>query len=207
MRPVRLLALFASMWLIFQAGSPADAQQKKGKLDKKALDKLAELARSDVDTLLKRFDTNGDGYLSRDELPPIMLRGLEKSDKNGDDKLDRQELGAFLTQIRRVLEKEGLEKPKPGTSEKPTTPPAKGTPKKTDRAEKKGPPPGFGPGGRLGPDFDALDKDADGRLTPDELKGSSFADRFDEIDTNKDGKIDKKEFEAYLKKQADKKSP
>jgi Ca2+-binding EF-hand superfamily protein len=58
-----------------------------------------------------------------------------------------------------------------------------------------------------GPDFDALDKDADGRLTRDELKGTPFFDKFDEIDTNKDGKIDKKEFAAYLKKQAEKKSP
>ena len=52
----------------------------------------------------------------------------------------------------------------------------------------------------LGPDFDALDKNADGRLTRDELKGTRFHAVFDEIDTNKDGKIDRKEFEAYLKK-------
>ena len=39
-------------------------------------------------------------------------------------------------------------------------------------------------------------------LTPDELKGTPFAEHFDEIDTNKDGKIDRKEFEAYLRKQA-----
>jgi Ca2+-binding EF-hand superfamily protein len=69
---------------------------------------------------------------------------------------------------------------------------------------------GGGPGGAAaatGPDFDALDKNADGRLTREELKGTQWADRFDEIDTNKDGKIDKKEFAAYLKKQAEKKSP
>ncbi len=64
------------------------------------------------------------------------------------------------------------------------------------------------PGGAApaGPDFDALDRDADGRLTRDELKGTPFADKFDEIDTNKDGKIDKKEFAAYLAKQVEKKS-
>jgi Ca2+-binding EF-hand superfamily protein len=50
------------------------------------------------------------------------------------------------------------------------------------------------------PDFDALDRNADGRLTRDELKGTRFEAVFDQIDTNKDGKIDRKEFEAYLKK-------
>ncbi len=69
----------------------------------------------------------------------------------------------------------------------------------------RGGPGGFG--GPAGPDFDALDKNADGRLTRDELKGTPYADKFDEIDTNRDGKIDKKEFAAYLKKQAEKKSP
>jgi Ca2+-binding EF-hand superfamily protein len=68
---------------------------------------------------------------------------------------------------------------------------------------------GGGPG-RLGqaanrPDFDAFDKNADGRLTREELQGTPFADKFDEIDTNKDGKIDRKEFEAYLKKRDEKK--
>jgi Ca2+-binding EF-hand superfamily protein len=59
--------------------------------------------------------------------------------------------------------------------------------------------------GNQGPDFDDLDRNADGRLSRDELKGTPFADHFDEIDTNKDGKIDKNEFQAYLKKQAEKK--
>jgi Ca2+-binding EF-hand superfamily protein len=70
-----------------------------------------------------------------------------------------------------------------------------------------GPPGPGGFGGPSGPDFDALDKNADGRLTRDELKGTPYADKFEEIDANKDGKIDKKEFAAYLKKQAEKKSP
>jgi len=62
-----------------------------------------------------------------------------------------------------------------------------------------------GPGApNRGPDFDDLDKNADGRLTPDELKGTAFGDHFAEIDANQDGKIDRKEFEAYLKKQTEK---
>src|SRR5262249_2269094 len=48
-----------------------------------------------------------------------------------------------------------------------------------------------------GPDFDALDLNADGRLTRAELAGTPYAALFDEIDANRDGKIDPKEFKAY----------
>jgi Ca2+-binding EF-hand superfamily protein len=66
--------------------------------------------------------------------------------------------------------------------------------------------PGAGPGAApAGPDFDALDRNADGRLTRDELKGTPFASRFDEIDTNRDGQIDRREFEEFLKREAQKK--
>jgi Ca2+-binding EF-hand superfamily protein len=67
------------------------------------------------------------------------------------------------------------------------------------------PNPGARPPQPLGPDFDSLDLNADGRLTRDELKGTPFFDKFDQIDTNKDGKIDRKEWEAYLRKEAEKK--
>jgi Ca2+-binding EF-hand superfamily protein len=60
-----------------------------------------------------------------------------------------------------------------------------------------------GPAGAPSADFDDLDRNADGRLTREELKGTPYLEHFDEIDTNKDGKIDKKEFQAYLKKEAE----
>jgi Ca2+-binding EF-hand superfamily protein len=63
-----------------------------------------------------------------------------------------------------------------------------------------------GPAGAPSADFDDLDRNADGRLTREELKGTPYFEHFDEIDTNKDGKIDKKEFQAYLKKEAEKKA-
>ncbi|HXL16070.1 MAG TPA: EF-hand domain-containing protein, partial [Streptosporangiaceae bacterium] len=72
-------------------------------------------------------------------------------------------------------------------------------------ANQKGAPPGaFGQGPQR-PDFDALDRDADGRLSRAELKGTPYASRFDEIDTNRDGQIDRREFEAFLKREAEKK--
>ena len=67
-------------------------------------------------------------------------------------------------------------------------------------------PGGYGPGGSGGPgggpDFDSLDKNADGRLTPNELKGTPLAQRFAEIDADNSGQIDRREFDRFLKKQA-----
>jgi Ca2+-binding EF-hand superfamily protein len=72
------------------------------------------------------------------------------------------------------------------------------------KGPKKGPPAAAGfP--RNQPDFDALDANADGRLTREELAGSPLLRQFEEIDTNRDGRIDRREFEAYLKKQAEQK--
>jgi EF hand len=69
-------------------------------------------------------------------------------------------------------------------------------PSASSRSKREGP---FGPGGGSGPDFDALDRNADGRLTPDELKGTPWAARFVEIDTDGNGPIDRREFESFLR--------
>ncbi len=65
--------------------------------------------------------------------------------------------------------------------------------------------PGGGPFAHAGPDFDALDKNADGRLTPDELKGTPLAARFAEIDTDGNGSIDRRKFENFVRREAAKK--
>jgi Ca2+-binding EF-hand superfamily protein len=69
---------------------------------------------------------------------------------------------------------------------------------------------GGGPGAGRGPaipDFDAYDKDADGRLTREEVKGTPLEALFDAMDANKDGKVSRKEFDAYYRKQAEKNPP
>lgn len=125
-----------------------------------------------VDSLLTQFDTNKDGKISKDEARGRLADNFAQLDKNKDGFLDRSELRAVAEKM---------------------------------LALKKGPFPG-GPGGPggfpTGPDFDALDKNADGRLTKEELQGTPYFQRFDEIDTNRDGRIDRREFEAFLRKKS-----
>jgi len=68
-------------------------------------------------------------------------------------------------------------------------------------AQKKGPG-GPGPFAVEADDFNALDRDADGRLTRAELKNSRWLTRFAEIDTNNDGRLDRREFEAHQRQPA-----
>jgi Ca2+-binding EF-hand superfamily protein len=144
---------------------------------KKGPAEIRELLKLSPDEFIKRFDRNKDGMLSKDELPPFLARAFDRFDSNRDGKLDKKEVEQMLQSLRRMVANSG----NPGG-------------------------PRLGPAGE-GPDFDALDRNADGRLTRDELKGTPYFDKFDEIDTNKDGKIDRKEFAAWLKKQAEKRAP
>jgi Ca2+-binding EF-hand superfamily protein len=130
-----------------------------------------------VNIILKRFDTNHDGKISREEAKGPLAKNFDKIDTNHDGYLDRKELQAFLAK------RPGAQQGK-GKADSQARQPAKPTI----------------------PDFDALDSDADGRLSRQELAGTPLAEAFDEMDTNKDGKIDRKEFEAYFQKQADKKA-
>ena len=169
----------------------------------------------------ERFDANNDGKLDRAEVTR-MLQGLriffglqDAGDKNAqvealvtkllarfdtdkDSKISKTEAKARLADSFGLLDrnKDGF----------------------LDRAElralarrilanqkgggfKGGPFKGAGP--RL--DFDALDSNADGRLTRKEVRGSPMEKLFDQIDTNRDGRISREEFETYLEKSIPKK--
>ncbi len=166
-----------------------------------------------------RADRNNDGKLDKEEVgtllavlrkqlgqpqPPdpqqvdqIVRKFLERFDANKDGQVSKNEaMGALAAEFERLdanqdgfLDRDELRKfavQFAGT----TAPPGKPRP----------------PEPRVDiPDFDAFDKDADGRLTGDEVKGAAFADRFTAMDANKDGKVDRKEFEGYFRKQAAKK--
>jgi Ca2+-binding EF-hand superfamily protein len=124
-----------------------------------------------VNSILERMDTNKDGKISKSEAKNRMADAFDQIDTNKDGFLDRKELLGMAQRL------------------------AAGPPGR----------PGIPGGGRPGPfgprtdplDFDALDKNADGRLTKEELRGTRFANVFDAIDKNRDGKIDPSEWAAY----------
>jgi Ca2+-binding EF-hand superfamily protein len=168
-----------------------------GKLDRQEVEKMLQVVRQRLGSgsglagagkgaspqqivagLLQRQDTNKDGKISRDEARGPLARNFDLIDTNKDGYLDREEL---LRAVRRSL----VNNNGPGQ--------AKGETKAQPAAK---------PGSTV--DFDALDLNADGRLSRSELKGTPYERDFDLIDANKDGKIDRKEFQAYLKSQSEK---
>jgi Ca2+-binding EF-hand superfamily protein len=127
----------------------------------------------EVDALLRRLDTNKDGMISRDEAAG---RPLAKAFSQ----LDKNKDG-YLDRIELIpwVQRAAMAGPNQA---------GKGQPGAAQSSIY---------------DFDALDKDADGRLTREELRGTTWADAFDKIDTNKDGKVDRKEFETYARQLVD----
>ena len=228
--------LFLTGVLLLLAGAPGSGQPEEKK--KKPLPpQLAEMVKLSPAEFIKRFDKDGDGKLSADELPPFLARAIERNDVDGDNKLDRAEVEQMLQNLRFFF---GITTPQAGNVDrfvdkilqeqdankdgKIARAEAKGRLADSfaladtnkdgylDRAElralaqrliaQKG---GRGPGPAVvspaGPDFDALDKDADGRLSRAELRGTPFAERFAEIDADGSGAIDRREFERFLKRE------
>jgi Ca2+-binding EF-hand superfamily protein len=162
-----------------------------GKLDKKEVEQMLQVLRKRfgqeekkpavnsqqvdkaVARLLEQMDTDKDGKISRAEAKGRIAELFDQLDTNKNGFLDKNELRQAAMRLLAAQAAQGSKGAQP--------------PK---------------PAAITGPEFDDLDKNADGRLTKDELQGTPFGDHFDEIDTNKDGKIDRKEFEAYLKKLA-----
>jgi Ca2+-binding EF-hand superfamily protein len=136
-----------------------------------------EVARK-VDEIFNRLDTNKDGKISRDEAKGPLQIHFDQVDLNKDGFLDKEEVRRA---VERFLQRRPEEAAKGKGADKPVVPQPQI------------------------PDFDAFDLDADGRLSKEELSKTPFANRFDEMDTNKDGKIDRKEFEAFFKREAEKK--
>ena len=216
-----LLPLVATFLFVSTNSSPGSDDPKPTQI----APEVAKLIQGSAGDFIKRFDKNGDGYLTKDELPPRLAALFDKMDANGDGKLDKKEVTVMLQVLRKRL---GVAA---GTTDKkPAAQPdfdrmvanlleRMDTNKDgyLDRSELRQAAKQFLAAQRAGPakenpragpkfdDFDALDRNADGRLTRAELKDTPYEAVFDQIDTNKDGKIDKKEFETYLQKQAERK--
>jgi len=163
-------------------GSMTVLAQADNKEQKKKPPSVEELLKVDAKTFIKRFDKNKDGKLEKDELPPRLAEAFPKIDRNSDGKLDAKEVDEMMNMFRKRLAKD---KPQPSQPKKDAA-----APPETANV----------------PDFDSLDRNADGRLTREELKGKPLADHFERIDVNKDGKIDPKEYAAYFKKREEKKN-
>lgn len=132
------------------------------------------------------------------KLPPFIVELLKKSpeqfvkefDKNKDGYLQKDELPPFLQKPFERFDADSDNK-----LDRTETTQLLQAMRKLLAAQQPG-------GGQ--PDFDAFDKNADGRLTKEELKGTVWSGRFAAIDANGDGRIDRMEWEAYLRKKAEK---
>ena len=126
------------------------------------------LAAKRAEEFFKRLDTNGDGKITKDEVPEQAKRMVEmllrKAGKEQGDSISKEELSKLMAQ-------------RPGPGGQPG-------------AKPRGPQPRSG-GGRLPLFFQKLDSDKDGKLSKDEL--AKAAEKLDELDSNKDGKLDPRE--------------
>src|SRR5262249_931455 len=132
-----------------------------------------------LEQIFTRLDADKDGKISRAEAKGPLEKMFDQLDTNKDGFLDK-------TEVRRALARFGHKLPLDAGKGQALQKAIPSQPKI--------------------PDFDSLDLDADGRLSEDEVRKSPYADRFSEMDANKDGKVDRKEFEAFFKKEAAKKA-
>lgn len=190
--------------LIANAGAQQNAQQSPQNQNK-STDPNAP--RFDAKRFLKDHDTNGDGKLSKDELPAAARDEFADIDTNKDGFITLDELqqhAARMSQQRPQLTEVifyTIDIPEqPATTQELQT--AYNELRKLDkngdgkitedevkafREERKKQ--------RLDQIFDALDKNKDGKISKDEARGF-WADDFAQLDKNGDGVLDRQEVEA-----------
>jgi Ca2+-binding EF-hand superfamily protein len=159
----------ALLWLA--AGPTADIAR--------AADEPAKPANPENAQLFKKLDANADGQIAKDEVPEEQRRLLERlirnSDKNGDGKLSSDEFAAGLAE----------ERPKSEAGAGAPGGPGGGRP---------------GAGGQFDPGqfFRMMDRNGDGKVTPDEVpeeRRERFKENLGRIDENKDGAASLEEFQ------------
>lgn len=159
--------------------------------------------------LFKRLDRDGNGKLSGDEVPERMRGRMEIIDTDGDGAISRSEFQRVAERMQGASKKfagkgdPGQERPegngKPGESR------SKGKAEKKSKFAKKG-----GDGRDPEELFSRMDRNGDGKLAKDELRGP-LAENFDRLDANGDGFVTKDEIRnamaTFRRKQGDGKGP
>jgi Ca2+-binding EF-hand superfamily protein len=161
---------------------------------------IQELLKSTPEDFIKRFDKDGDGKLSKEEAPPAVAKGFEKSDRNGDGQLDRDEVRALQGVLRQLM---GTPPPPLGTTPDEVI----ANLLKQFDANKDGKLAKAEVKGRIAEAFDKLDQNQDGQLDRKELrflaertlaqqKAGPFAGAmpdFDALDKDADGRLSRAE--------------
>lgn len=128
------------------------------------------------------FDKNGDGKVTKDEMPKRMKeRMLPRADANGDGALEREE-------VKRLAERMGQGGGGPGTM-------GRGGPSGSVRDG-----PGVPGNGSFVERVMGFDKNGDGKVTKDEMPEQMQQRLLQRADTNDDGAIDKQEAEKMAER-------
>jgi len=205
-------ALFCTAVGLAGAQQPATgARPGNPGVDKNAGGKNAP--RFDAARFVKDHDKNGDGKLSKDELPQQAQQEFTQIDTNKDGALTAEELQQHADRMARQRPQlveilwYAVDIPEePATTHELQT--AYDQLRKLDkngdgkidenevkqfREERKKQ--------RMEHIFQALDKNKDGKISKDEARGL-WADNFDQLDKNKDGVLDQQEVDAAFSQQA-----
>ncbi len=146
---------------------PVAAQESKPKPGERDA-RRGKVPAKRAEQFFKRLDANGDGKITKDEVPerfkPRMDALLQQAGKGQDGSISKEEFGKLIAQ-------RGGPHGRPG--------------------ERRGGPQGGHGGFHLPLFFQKLDADKDGALSKDEV--TKAVEKFDELDKNKDGKLDPRE--------------
>jgi Ca2+-binding EF-hand superfamily protein len=139
------------------------------------------LLKATPEQLLKLWDKNKNGYVEKDEVPQAVQKVFDQLDKNGDGKLDQTELGRLLDLLKKRRRDQDANQAKARAKS-----PASAT--DTDR--------------EVNALLRRLDANQDGKISKEEAAGRPLAKRFDALDRNKDGYLDRSELTTWVQRAA-----
>lgn len=98
MKTIRTIALgLGSLLVVGTAWAGEDKPAQRQDKEKPAAAAKPDAGKSfDVDAFLKKYDRNGDGFLTRNELPPLLQHRFAEFDADKDGKLSVEELRTHM---------------------------------------------------------------------------------------------------------------